>query len=222
MALGVTFTIFSTVFFNVSAFLSSPIRWLLSTAFITGYIPSLLMLFCWAVLVYLLTTTFWVASGTPVERKQSTGVSTSTATTLNPLSSGLSSRGESELPDSKVLGLEKTVESTAAGAAGAAAATFRGERVDSLRMWSMFLLNVLIVGAVNGLYIYSTLQSYSVESRVLIQYAGACTSVCAAHVPLSFIVFLFVLCLGLVVMVDSPGKLQCHHLLAPNSTLCAV
>lgn len=48
----------------------------------------------------------------------------------------------------------------------------RSERIDTIRMWSMLMVNVLIVGSVNGFYIYSTLQAYSPESNVLIQYAG--------------------------------------------------
>ena len=55
---------------------------------------------------------------------------------------------------------------------GAPVAGAGSERVDTVRMWAMFVVNVLIVGSVNGFYIYSTLQAYSVDLSILIQYAG--------------------------------------------------
>lgn len=104
------------------------------------------------------------------EGKQMNTCSVSFATapaTLNPLNSGLPDGKQSA---STVSRPKDAVESSAAVIASCT--SYRGERTVTLHMWLMFLANVVIVGSVNGCYIYSTLQSFSVESRVLIQYAG--------------------------------------------------
>ena len=166
-------------------------RWLFSIAFITGYIPSLLILFAWAILVFLLLTSFWGKFAPREQRRQQQqqhlGEVSGVAATLNPLSTAaLPPRGEAELSGLKVprgegpLACTGVTPADVASSAAAAAASSRSDRINTLRMWSMFLANVLIVGSVNGLYIFSTLQSYSVESRILIQYAGACC-LCTTH-----------------------------------------
>ena len=43
---------------------------------------------------------------------------------------------------------------------------------DTLRMWLMFAVNVTVVGVVNGLYIYSTLQPHLAVYLTWIQYCG--------------------------------------------------
>ena len=141
-------------------------RWMFSTAFITGHIPSLLMLFSWACLVHLLLSTLWGKCAPPAgESGQARAASVTAAiasVTLNPLSSGLS----------PPLAAQETVSPSSSSSFSSSSS--RVERLDALRMWSMFLVNVVIVGSVNGFYIYSTLQSYSVEGMIFMQYAGAC------------------------------------------------
>jgi hypothetical protein len=98
---------------------------------------------------------------------------TTNLVTANPLNStvlleddGLDVK-QCELIDSKDVQTEDAVESLSFY-------SFLGtDRINTLRMWSMLLVNVMIVGSVNGVYIYSTLQSYSVVSGILIQYTGA-------------------------------------------------
>ena len=133
------------------------VSWLFSTAFITGYIPSLLLIFCWATLGFLLSVNFSIVEGSQhLDRVEK-------STTINPL---MPEEPLSEPADQRVQ----------SDSSEYAQPTSRSYRMDAIRMWLMFVVNVFIVGSVNGVYIYCTLQSYLSGYITWIQYSGAYVS----------------------------------------------